>query len=77
MSTPDPWHLFVIEVGDADGTHAFVVSAQSGSEDKARELAEAAALDDERVGEGAIVCHARRLGEVDIDVFDYVGVLVE
>lgn len=73
----DPWHLFVIEVSDDKAVHAFVVSAQSGSSEKGQELAEAAALDSEHVGDEPMVVSARLLGETDLDVFEYIGRLAE
>ena len=72
------WHLFRIEAEDEDGTHAFIVSAESGSESKAQELAEAAVL--EVIGtddEPAAVSHCSRLGGTDSDVFERIGLLAD
>jgi hypothetical protein len=72
----DPWHLFYIEAGDTDGEHAYIVSAQSGSEIKAQELAENAVLDEVGTAdEPGSIEHTERLGCTDSDVFLSVGLL--
>jgi hypothetical protein len=63
----DPWHLFSIEAEDVDGSYTIVCSAQSESEVKAMELAEAAARDS--LGEGAAINAMARLGTTDADVW--------
>lgn len=76
---PDPWHLFYIEASDADGTHAYLVSAQSGSQSKAQELAEAT-VRDELCGSEEEPCeveHVGFIGIVDGDVCETVGLLAD
>lgn len=76
---PDPWHLFYVEAADDDGTHAYLVSAQSGSQDKARELAEAT-VRDELCGteeSPATIEHVGFIGIVDGDVCKTVGLLAD
>jgi hypothetical protein len=70
-SAPDPWHLFVIHIDEGDDVEgdrpgAFLVSAQSGSESKALELATAAVLDEAQ--DGATVTASECIGTVGIDV---------
>lgn len=70
----DPWHLFRIDASDADGVHGFIVSAQSASEAKAQELAEAAVLDD--IGtedEPGTIDECIAIGTTDTDVFEHFG----
>jgi hypothetical protein len=77
---PDPWHLFYIEASDADGVHAFIVSAQSGSQSKAQELAEAAVIDYPALGtkeHPGSIGHVGTLGLTDSDVFESVGLLAD
>ena len=77
MSTA-PWHLFRIECSDADGVHAFAVSAQSEDESGAQKAAEAAALDECGTDdEPANVTHVSALGTVDRDIFERFGVMAE
>lgn len=74
-----PWHLFYIEASDEDGTRAFMVSAQSGSQQKAQELAEASVAIEGSPDPGdedpMTIDHTRHIGIVDRDVFERIGVL--
>ena len=72
------WHLFYIEASDADGVHAYIVSAESQSAAKAEELARAAVLDHDSVGtedEPGEIDHCERIGATDADVFQSLGLL--
>lgn len=69
---PDPWHLFEVECNGGDDStgdlwRKYIVSAQSGSEQKAEELARAA-VDDE-AGDGWTVTNCKRLGAGCGDIF--------
>jgi hypothetical protein len=72
----DPWHLFWINAADCDGTHAYVVSAQSGAQEKAQELAEGSVL--EVLGtadDPAELESCQYLGITDTDTFVSIGIL--
>jgi len=71
-------HLFYIEASDADGVHAFIVSADSDSAVKAEELARASVLDSDELGTDAEpggIDHCHRIGATDADVFEHHGLL--
>jgi hypothetical protein len=72
-ASADPWHLFYIEAegGDDDRCWHWLVSAQSGSQEKAEELARAAV--DDVIPEGMAVSHSHFVAIVDRDVFDECG----
>ena len=75
-AVPAPWHLFLIQVDDEDGQWTYVVSAESDSQDKARELAEGAVLED--AGTEAApgqIGGVTYLGRTDSDIFEKVGPL--
>jgi hypothetical protein len=65
---PDLWHLFYIEAHSDEEVAGYLASAQSGSEQKAEELARAA-LEDE-LPAGWDVTHSSHKGIVDRDIFE-------
>lgn len=69
-----PWHLFRIDCSDADGRYVFIVSAESDSVLKARELAEVCVLEsigtDDRLGQ---IMASTFIGRADGDVFEKIG----
>ena len=69
-----PWHLFRVDCSDEGGRYVFIVSAESDSVLKARELAEACVLEmigtDERLGQ---IMASTFIGRADGDVFEKIG----
>jgi hypothetical protein len=67
------WHLFRVRAEDEAGQWAYVVSAESRSQLKARELAEGAVLDDAGTEEApGKITDVSYLGKTDSDIFEKV-----
>lgn len=68
------WHLFRVDASDEDGCYSVITSAQSESEAKAQELAEAAVLDDLGTAESpAEMDSTTYLGRCENDIWEKIG----